>query len=202
MYVPMSPPPVLTSTASNSSSHSTSLHVGDSPLSTSIFDRYSAAAKRYKYLRRLLKFRQMDFEFAIWQVVHLFIAPQKVFRAFQYRKRKRQIFQSSQWNLFCFVLETKNQWARDDPAFLVLLMIFLIGKFSKNFRIRLIFSLIFISFVSCHRSCSSYRILWHHQDRSLGGFSRLYSGWYFYIDNLLVGYSLEIEQNEEFNFIF
>jgi hypothetical protein len=105
MYVPMSPPPVFTS---NNNTNSTSLHVGDHPSSNNMFDRYSAAAKRYKYLRRLLKFRQMDFEFAIWQVIHLFIAPQKVFRAFQYRK------------------QTKNQWARDDPAFLVLLMVFLV----------------------------------------------------------------------------
>ncbi|CAF1370699.1 unnamed protein product [Adineta ricciae] len=105
MYVPMSPPPVLTS---NTTNNSTSLNVGDNPSSQSIFDRHSAAAKRYKYLRRLLKFRQMDFEFAIWQIIHLFIAPQKVFRAFQYRK------------------QTKNQWARDDPAFLVLLMVFLV----------------------------------------------------------------------------
>ncbi|CAF5144392.1 unnamed protein product, partial [Rotaria sp. Silwood1] len=104
MYVPMSPPPVIT--ANNNTS--TSLNVGENSSSNTIFDRYSAAAKRYKYLRRLLKFRQMDFEFAIWQVIHLFIAPQKVFRAFQYRK------------------QTKNQWARDDPAFLVLLMIFLV----------------------------------------------------------------------------
>lgn len=87
MYVPMSPPPVLTANYTNNN-HSTSLHVGENSSSNSILDRYSAAAKRYKYLRRLLKFRQMDFEFAIWQVVHLFIAPQKVFRAFQYRKRR------------------------------------------------------------------------------------------------------------------
>ena len=87
----MSPPPVLTTTNNN---NSTSLHVGDHPSSNTMFDRYSAAAKRYKYLRRLLKFRQMDFEFAIWQVVHLFIAPQKVFRAFQYRKRKNE---ESKW---------------------------------------------------------------------------------------------------------
>ncbi|CAF1618680.1 unnamed protein product [Rotaria magnacalcarata] len=104
MYVPMSPPPVITANNNNS----TSLNVGEHSPSTNIFDRYSAAAKRYKYLRRLLKFRQMDFEFAIWQVAHLFYAPQKVFRAFQYRK------------------QTKNQWARDDPAFLVLLMVFLV----------------------------------------------------------------------------
>lgn len=48
----------------------------------------SAAVKRYKYLRRLFKFNQMDFEFAAWQMVYLFVAPQKVFRNFNYRKRK------------------------------------------------------------------------------------------------------------------
>ena len=82
MYVPMSPPPVITS-----NNNSTTLNVGDNSTTSTMFDRYSAAAKRYKYLRRLLKFHQMDFEFAIWQIIHLFIAPQKVFRAFQYRKR-------------------------------------------------------------------------------------------------------------------
>lgn len=30
--------------------------------------------------------------------------------------------------IIVYFLETKNQWARDDPAFLVLLMIFLVGK--------------------------------------------------------------------------
>uniref|UniRef100_A0A1B6DIF3 Protein unc-50 homolog n=1 Tax=Clastoptera arizonana TaxID=38151 RepID=A0A1B6DIF3_9HEMI len=63
----------------------------------------SAAVKRYRYLRRLFKFQQMDFEFAFWQMINLFIAPQKVYRNFNYRK------------------ETKSQFARDDPAFLVLL---------------------------------------------------------------------------------
>lgn len=62
----------------------------------------SAAVKRYKYLRRLFKFNQMDFEFAAWQMLYLFISPQKVFRNFSYRK------------------QTKSQFARDDPAFLVL----------------------------------------------------------------------------------
>jgi hypothetical protein len=47
----------------------------------------TAAAKRYKYLRRLIKFQQMDFEFAFWQMLYLFIAPQKVYRNFHYRKR-------------------------------------------------------------------------------------------------------------------
>ncbi|XP_012527146.1 protein unc-50 homolog [Monomorium pharaonis] len=61
-----------------------------------------AATKCYKYLRKLLMFDQMDFEFAIWQMIFLFIAPQKVYRNFRNRK------------------QTKSQFARDDPAFLVL----------------------------------------------------------------------------------
>lgn len=40
--------------------------------------RLSANAKRQKYLRRLLKFKQMDFEYAFWQMIYLFVAPQKV----------------------------------------------------------------------------------------------------------------------------
>lgn len=67
----------------------------------------TAAVKRYKYIRRLFKFNQMDFEFAAWQMVYLFVAPQKVFRNFNYRKH------------------TKSQFARDDPAFLVLLSVWL-----------------------------------------------------------------------------
>jgi len=63
----------------------------------------TAAAKRYKYLRRIFHFRQMDFEFALWQMLYLFYKPQQVYRNFSYRK------------------ETKAQFARDDPAFLVLL---------------------------------------------------------------------------------
>nr|CAD7438176.1 unnamed protein product [Timema bartmani] len=70
-------------------------------------DCMSAAAKRYKYLRRLIKFDQMDFEFAFWQMWYLFTAPQKVYRNFHYRK------------------QTKSQFARDDPAFLVLLSFWL-----------------------------------------------------------------------------
>lgn len=72
--------------------------------------RHTAGAKRYKYLRRLLHFHQMDFEFALWQMFYLFTSPQRVYRNFHYRK------------------QTKDQWARDDPAFLVLLSIWLCGK--------------------------------------------------------------------------
>lgn len=72
--------------------------------------RHTAGAKRYKYMRRLLHFRQMDFEFALWQMLYLFTSPQRVYRNFHYRK------------------QTKDQWARDDPAFLVLLSIWLCGE--------------------------------------------------------------------------
>lgn len=52
----------------------------------------------------------MDFQFAMWQMLYLFISPQKVYRNFQYRK------------------QTKDQFARDDPAFLVLLGLWLIAS--------------------------------------------------------------------------
>jgi len=67
----------------------------------------TTAARLHKYLRRIFRKNQMDFEFAIWQAVYLLVNPQKVYRNFHYRK------------------ETKDQYARDDPAFLVLLAIFL-----------------------------------------------------------------------------
>jgi hypothetical protein len=38
----------------------------------------SAAAKRWRYLRRLVLFRQMDFEFAFWQMIYLMTAPHEV----------------------------------------------------------------------------------------------------------------------------
>ncbi|KAI9494868.1 UNC-50 [Zychaea mexicana] len=54
-------------------------------------------------IRRIFRFPQMDFEFALWQMGYLLIAPRRVYRNIYYHK------------------QTKNQWARDDPAFLVLL---------------------------------------------------------------------------------
>jgi len=67
----------------------------------------SAAHKRYKFIRKLCHLQQMDFEFALWQMLYLFTSPQKVFRNFHYRK------------------QTKSQFARDDPAFLVLFILWL-----------------------------------------------------------------------------
>ncbi|XP_023617269.1 protein unc-50 homolog isoform X2 [Myotis lucifugus] len=80
---------------------------GNGALNSRDAARHTAGAKRYKYLRRLFRFRQMDFEFAGWQMLYLFTSPQRVYRNFHYRK------------------QTKDQWARDDPAFLVLLSVWL-----------------------------------------------------------------------------
>lgn len=78
--------------------------------------RMTAGAKLSRYFRRLVHIRQMDFEFAAWQMLYLLIHPQKVYRKFMYRKSKKQIIFKK------FKMSgTKDQWARDDPAFLVLL---------------------------------------------------------------------------------
>ncbi|KAI0253358.1 UNC-50-like protein [Lactifluus subvellereus] len=53
--------------------------------------------------RRLLKFQQMDFELAAWQLTYLCIAPKRVYRNVYFHK------------------QTKNTWARDDPAILILI---------------------------------------------------------------------------------
>lgn len=53
--------------------------------------------------RRLLKFSQMDWELAAWQLTWLCIAPKRVYRNVYFHK------------------QTKNYWARDDPAILILI---------------------------------------------------------------------------------
>lgn len=85
---------------------------------TTRFGCMSAANKFYKYVRRIFMFKQMDFEFAMWQMINLFYKPQQVYRNFQYRK------------------ETKAQFARDDPAFLIIIAAWLILS-SAGFSISL-----------------------------------------------------------------
>ncbi|KAJ8688689.1 hypothetical protein PTI98_013452 [Pleurotus ostreatus] len=53
--------------------------------------------------RRLHRFQQMDFELAAWQLTYLCLAPKRVYRNVYFHK------------------QTKNTWARDDPAILVLI---------------------------------------------------------------------------------
>lgn len=126
--------PPTSPTPSHANSYST--YGGASPLPTpanSSRSCLSATTKSYKYLRRLLKFDQMDFEFALWQMLYLFVSPQKVYRNFNYRKRKCASTDSnnisSMGKSFLMFTETKSQFARDDPAFLVLLSVCLCGKF-------------------------------------------------------------------------
>ncbi|XP_019441479.1 PREDICTED: protein unc-50 homolog isoform X1 [Lupinus angustifolius] len=54
------------------------------------------------YLRRIIKWQQMDIEYTFWQMLHLCTSPKVVYQHTKYHK------------------QTKNQWARDDPAFVVI----------------------------------------------------------------------------------
>uniref|UniRef100_A0A7I4FE96 UNC-50-like protein n=1 Tax=Physcomitrium patens TaxID=3218 RepID=A0A7I4FE96_PHYPA len=55
-----------------------------------------------QYLRRIVKYKQMDMEYTFWQMLHLCTSPKVVYQQTKYHK------------------QTKNQWARDDPAFVVI----------------------------------------------------------------------------------
>lgn len=57
-----------------------------------------------EYARRVFRFRELDFDYAFWQIFHLCFSPSRVYRNTKYHR------------------QTKNQWARDDPAFLLILM--------------------------------------------------------------------------------
>lgn len=91
-----------------SSRASTSSLPEPTPRNRNCMERYTASAKRNKFLKRLTKLNHMDFQQAFWQMIYLFISPQKVFRDFVYQK------------------QTKNQFARDDPAFLALMSLVLL----------------------------------------------------------------------------
>ena len=58
-----------------------------------------------QYLRRMTRVSQMDMEYTFSQMVYLCKSPSKVYTLTKYRK------------------QTKNQWARDDPAFVVILLL-------------------------------------------------------------------------------
>lgn len=76
-----SPPPQMNNTYYSSRSTS------PLPPPANMGSSSSATTKSYKYLRRLLKFDQMDFEFALWQMLYLFTSPQQVYKNSNYRKR-------------------------------------------------------------------------------------------------------------------
>ncbi|MEW5315733.1 MAG: hypothetical protein WDW38_007140 [Sanguina aurantia] len=53
------------------------------------------------YFRRIIKPKQMDMEYTFWLMLQLLLSPKTAYRHTAYHK------------------QTKNQWARDDPAFVV-----------------------------------------------------------------------------------
>ncbi|KAF7846467.1 hypothetical protein BT93_L4298 [Corymbia citriodora subsp. variegata] len=61
-----------------------------------------------QFFKRLLKFPQMDFETAVWEMTNLMIRPKKVFKSIYYQK------------------QTRNTWHRPDPAFTYLMSFFLL----------------------------------------------------------------------------
>eukprot|EP00747_Dinoflagellata_sp_TGD_P106744 gnl/TRDRNA2_/TRDRNA2_169939_c0_seq3.p1 gnl/TRDRNA2_/TRDRNA2_169939_c0~~gnl/TRDRNA2_/TRDRNA2_169939_c0_seq3.p1 ORF type:complete len:246 (-),score=34.12 gnl/TRDRNA2_/TRDRNA2_169939_c0_seq3:114-851(-) len=69
---------------------------------------FAASASLSEYMRRMIQYAQMDIDYTFAQMLYLCLAPRKVYQLTSYRK------------------QTKNQWARDDPAFIVVLVFFLV----------------------------------------------------------------------------
>ncbi|KIM42215.1 hypothetical protein M413DRAFT_444663 [Hebeloma cylindrosporum] len=65
--------------------------------------RTSSSLRLPVIFRRFHRLQQMDFELAAWQLTYLCLAPRRVYRNVYFHK------------------QTKNTWARDDPAILVLI---------------------------------------------------------------------------------
>ncbi|RHY36289.1 hypothetical protein DYB34_012361, partial [Aphanomyces astaci] len=80
-------------------SQSSSTRLAGSAASLPVFRHCSALPE---YFWRVLDYRQMDLEATYYQMVTLCISPTKVYKSAYYRK------------------QTKNRWARDDPAFAVI----------------------------------------------------------------------------------
>eukprot|EP00930_Biecheleria_cincta_P059005 TRINITY_DN44771_c0_g1_i1.p1 TRINITY_DN44771_c0_g1~~TRINITY_DN44771_c0_g1_i1.p1 ORF type:complete len:265 (-),score=38.15 TRINITY_DN44771_c0_g1_i1:52-789(-) len=68
---------------------------------------FSHSPSLSEYLRRMIQYAQMDIDYTFAQMLYLCLAPRKVYQLTSYRK------------------QTKNQWARDDPAFVVVMIFFL-----------------------------------------------------------------------------
>merc|ERR1719195_2185249 len=49
--------------------------------------------KRWRYLRRLFHYRQMDFEFAFWQMVYLLSNPKIVYKILLIERRPKHSLQ-------------------------------------------------------------------------------------------------------------
>eukprot|EP00397_Hematodinium_sp_SG-2012_P016345 GEMP01016674.1.p1 GENE.GEMP01016674.1~~GEMP01016674.1.p1 ORF type:complete len:250 (+),score=30.92 GEMP01016674.1:21-770(+) len=92
-----------------------------------------------QYMSRMKARSQMDLEFVTTQIPYLVFSPSKVYQLTSYRK------------------QTKNQWARDDPGFIVIIVLALaISAFAYSLafaletsRIRLFFRLL-VLFIGLH----------------------------------------------------
>jgi len=92
-----------------------------------------------EYAMRIINYPQMDLEYTFWQMLYLCITPSKVYKVASWHR------------------QMKNQWARDDPAFVAIMIFFQAVSalaFSVFFRtasflemISLLFWAIFIDFI-------------------------------------------------------
>ena len=64
----------------------------------------NASGPLFEYVQRMLRWQHMDFEYTIWQMLQLCVNPSRAYRTTLYHS--------------C----TKHAWARDDPAFVVVLV--------------------------------------------------------------------------------
>ena len=84
---------------------------------------------RAVWLRRLLDYRQMDIEFTFWQMLTVCTNPSKlcVARATLPRRRAVSHARCASYRTTSWHKQTKNQWARDDPAFVAIQLAFLVA---------------------------------------------------------------------------
>ena len=73
-----------------------------------MYPTFATSSSSSVYLSRLLDFAQMDFQYAIWQMSRLLVSPSKVYNS----TKTRQLI--------------RGQFARDDPAFVVILLCLMI----------------------------------------------------------------------------
>lgn len=135
---------------------------------------YVTAGMLPQYLRRLLHYPQMDVEYTFTQMVLLCTAPSKVYRLTSLRK------------------QTKNQWARDDPAFVAVLSAFLL--------------LSTVAYGVAFRVSGVGAWLWMLAQAMgqflLGGALVATAGWWFANKHLRVHHSHSVEQEVEWLYAF
>merc|ERR1719334_2772258 len=73
-------------------------------LSQASFIMNSSSSSVGEYLGRILNVSQMDFQYALWQMSRLLVSPSRVYNS----TKTRQLI--------------RGQFARDDPAFIVILL--------------------------------------------------------------------------------